>query len=103
MKESQIQTKILKHLLAHGVYCWRNNTMGVYDPKIGGYRYNPISKAGVGDIIAILPGGQHCEIEVKSATGKQSPNQFLHQQRVEKLGGKYILARNIKDVSEICG
>lgn len=68
----------------------------------GGYRASSQSKKGIADILAILPGGIHLEIEVKSKVGKQSPDQAIHQKRVEALGGVYILARSVKDIDHLC-
>lgn len=98
MKESTIQLKIIKALQERGIYCWRNANLVRYDTKTRQYLSNPQHKSGVGDIIAILPGGIHCEIEVKTPTGKQSPAQAIHQRRVQECGGRYILARSVADV-----
>ncbi|QDP67625.1 MAG: putative nuclease [Prokaryotic dsDNA virus sp.] len=106
MAESKIQTKIIKHLQSRGVYCWRNNNAAIWDPKLnngrGGYRFSSQGKRGVADILGVLPGGQHLEIEVKSAVGVQSPEQKIHQKRVEDLGGMYIVARSVKDIDHLC-
>jgi hypothetical protein len=53
---------------------------------------------GQPDIIAILPGGVFCGIEVKTPKGRQSPDQILFQKRLEAIGGRYILARSVTDV-----
>jgi len=98
MAESDIQLKILKRLQANSIYCWRNGNLARYDTKTHQYLSNPQHKAGVGDIIGLLPNGQHLEIEVKTATGKQSPVQLIHQKRIEANGGVYLLARDIKTV-----
>lgn len=50
------------------------------------------------DIIGVLPDGRHLEVEVKTAKGKQSPEQAIHAKRVTALGGVYILARDVPDV-----
>lgn len=96
--EGKIQSTIINHLRANGVYCWRNNNGATYDPKINTYRSNPLAKRGVADIIGILPGGIHLEIEVKTKTGKLSQEQAMHGKRVRGLGGTYIVARSVDDV-----
>jgi len=105
MGESQIQTKIIKQLQSKGVYCWRQNNAATYDAKMnsgqGGYRASSQSKKGIADILGVLPGGIHLEIEVKSKIGKQSPDQFIHQKKIEALGGVYVLARSVKDIEHI--
>lgn len=40
------------------------------------------------------PWGRSLSVEVKSATGTQSPAQVAYQRTVEALGGIYILARS---------
>jgi len=101
MKESDIQLKIIKKLQAAGIYVWRNNTTGLYDAKLRGYRSNPYQLKGVGDILGVLPDGRHLEVEVKTAKGKQSPDQAIHAKRVTGLGGVYILARGVEDVDNL--
>lgn len=100
MLESKIQLKILKHLQAKGVYCWRNNNGALWDPKLRIYRNNPLMKPGIADIIAVH-NGRHIEIECKTAVGRQSPAQKIHQKRIEQAGGIYILARSIEDVDKV--
>lgn len=98
--ESAILTKILKHLEKQGLYCWRNNNGATYDAKLRGYRANVYAKKGIGDIVCILPGGKHMEIEVKANT-KQSPDQKIHEKRVTELGGVYVLAHSVSDVDNV--
>jgi hypothetical protein len=42
--------------------------------------------------------GLRLEIEVKSATGRQRPEQKAFQAMIQKYGGIYILARSVNDV-----
>jgi hypothetical protein len=42
--------------------------------------------------------GVRLEIEVKSAVGRQRPEQANYQKMIEKFGGIYILARSVEDV-----
>ena len=54
---------------------------------------------GVSDMILLRPNSRHgylC-IENKTPKGKQSPEQVLFQQAVEKNGGKYIIIRSLDD------
>ena len=46
------------------------------------------------------PDGVRLEIEVKSETGKQSPEQVKYQAMIERFGGRYILARSVEDVDD---
>lgn len=54
---------------------------------------------GVSDIILLKPNSRHpylC-IENKTAKGRQSPEQKLFQQAVEKQGGKYVIIRSMDE------
>lgn len=54
---------------------------------------------GVSDMILLKPNSLHgylC-IENKTPKGKQSPEQVLFQQAVEKNGGKYIIIRSLDE------
>jgi hypothetical protein len=59
--------------------------------------------AGVSDILGVMPDGtgRMLAVEVKASRGVQSPDQILFQKRLERLGGIYILARSVEDVSHI--
>lgn len=96
-KESQVQAEILTALKQLGIFAWRNNNTATYDQRLGIYRSFTGIK-GVPDILAILPGGQFCGIEVKANCGVQSSDQILFQKQCEALGGRYILARSVDDV-----
>jgi hypothetical protein len=98
--ENKIQLEIIKWLKAHDVFCWRNNGMGVFDPKIGTYRSNPYSMRGVGDIIGVLPDGRFLSCEVKTPKGKPSADQVLFIKRCSRLNGVCFVARSIKDTEK---
>ena len=56
---------------------------------------------GQADLGGIIAGaGRRLEVEVKSPTGRQSPEQKQYQGIIERFGGVYILARSVADVSE---
>jgi hypothetical protein len=98
--EGKIQLEILKHLRSKGVMCWRAQPH-TYNSKLGIHISNPYAMPGQPDIIAILPGGIFCGIEVKTKTGKQSADQVLFQKRVEALGAVYLVARCPQDVENL--
>jgi len=61
--------------------------------------------AGMADLIGILAtprGGEsvglHVEVEVKTGSSKQSSVQRAHDCIVQQWGGRYLVARSIKDV-----
>ena len=98
-KESQIQKTILDYLRYRKVFCWKQNTVGIYKQSTGSYI--PSQSVGAPDIFAVK-NGKVFGIEVKTKTGKQSDNQKNFQQDFEKAGGIYLVARSIEDVQKHC-
>lgn len=60
------------------------------------------TKAGVSDLLLLLPSGEFnfLAIEMKTESGKQNANQKLWQKEVESLGAKYAICRNIPEFQE---
>lgn len=79
-----------------GIRLWRNNT-GAASTKTGQVvRFGVPGQADISGVLA--PHGRRIEIEVKSATGRQSQKQRRFQAMIEKHGGLYVLARSVEDV-----
>jgi hypothetical protein len=55
------------------------------------------SRRGVPDIILVLS-GQFVGLEVKTATGRVSPDQLAFEQDCQKYGARYHVVRSIDDV-----
>ncbi len=117
ISEKDVQKQILDYLKIRGVFCWRNQTTGIYDPTARRFRKNS-GMNGVADVLGVLPQdfcnhfeaghsyvkvGRFLAIEVKAAKGKQSLEQFAFQKAVEENGGLYILARSVDDVKSFLG
>ena len=92
-----MQLAILKWLRDKDYYCWRNANLTL---KVKGkYISNPYGKTGQGDIVVVLPGGKHLEIECKRAVGgRQSVDQAIHERRIKSLGGYYLVAKSLEEV-----
>lgn len=95
MKESDVQKAILDYLRYRGIFCFKNNTVGIYKRDTGAYI--PSQSKGSPDIICVVD-GKFIGIEVKGPSGRQSPDQIEFQERLERAGGRYIVARSIDDV-----
>lgn len=101
MRESELQTQIF---LTFGslpfVKIWRTNTGRANMAKPGQPpRWVQFGAVGQPDITGILSGsGRFLAIEIKSATGKQTPEQRRFEAMVKSMGGVYILARSVEDV-----
>jgi len=100
LSEKEIQNQILEYLYNRGIFCWRQNTIGVFDERRGCYIKNRSRFAikGVSDILGVLPKGRILAIEVKSRKGKVSPEQEEFLKKVLQQGGVAILARSLEDV-----
>ncbi|MBI5545840.1 MAG: VRR-NUC domain-containing protein [Deltaproteobacteria bacterium] len=95
MLEAKLQQLLLARLnTIPGVWAWRQNT-GV--ARMGG-RLVRFGIPGQADISGVIRGGWRLEVEVKSDTGVQSPEQADFQRRLEEQGGLYILARELEPV-----
>ena len=106
--EGVIQLAILKHLRAKGIFCWRNNTMGLWDPKLNLYRSNPYAMPGAPDIICISPcttkqqGGVFVGIEVKTPQGKQqSADQLLFEKRCATCNAEYHVVKSLDEMKKL--
>lgn len=84
------------YIRLHGGDAWRINTMGVYDAEHGIFRPVPEEDKGVSDVIGTYRGFS-VYVEVKIDKDKQSPNQIKFQQRAEKAGAWYCIAKNMVD------
>lgn len=104
MTEAEIQAEILRALVGRtDLRVWRNNS-GV---AFRGEQKVRFGIPGQGDLSGILllicprtgrRYGIRLEIEVKSESGRQTPEQRAFQAMIERFGGLYILARSADDV-----
>lgn len=97
--EKPIENQILNLLKLLGVYCWKNQSVGIYDKAKGVYRKsnNKHHINGVADIIGVIS-GRFLAIEVKSKTGTLSQDQKLFIMKVNEEGGVAFVARSPGDV-----
>lgn len=95
MTEKQTQNAILRAFgTLSALRLWRAN---VGAAQIG-RRVVRFGIAGQADLTGILPDGRRLEIEVKSATGRQTAAQQAFQEMIERFHGVYILAKSVDDV-----
>lgn len=99
--EKQIQNSILEFLLYKKIFCWRNNSVGLFDPTTGGYRKpGHYTILGVSDILGILDDGRFLAIEVKAKAGVVSENQKVFMKNILDKGGIAFVARSLENVQE---
>lgn len=92
MKESDIQRLIMLALSEAGCVIWRNN-VGVLKNSAG----IPIKFGlcvGSSDLVGIAPGGQFLAVEIKTPTGRATPEQLRFIDAVRKRGGIAGIARS---------
>jgi hypothetical protein len=98
--EKAIENQILHLLFRRGIFAWKNQSVGIYDPikKIYRKSNNPFHIKGVSDVLGILPDGRLLAIEVKTETGRVSPEQKEFIARINECGGMAFVARCLADV-----
>lgn len=104
-EEAEIQNAICEYLALQEnmgkLMFWRQNTVGLYDPKTKGYRTPPrYAKNGIPDII-VVKDGFFIGLEVKSRRGQISASQSVFKKLVQDNGGEYHVVRSLDDVIEI--
>ncbi|MGL4517040.1 MAG: VRR-NUC domain-containing protein [Shewanella sp.] len=95
MKESDIQRLIMLALSEAGCVVWRNNC-GVLKNAAG----IPIKFGlcvGSSDLIGIAPGGRFLAVEIKTPTGKATPEQIRFIEAVRARGGIAGVVRSPSD------
>jgi len=99
LPEKVIVRQILGYLRAIGAYCGKVKTMGV---KRGGtFCFDPFTLRGKCDLEAFKDGIMY-GIEVKSATGKLSPEQIRYKEAFHKPPDRiFIEAHCLQDVIDI--
>lgn len=100
MNEKTIENSILNFLKHMGVFCWKNQTTGIYDPAKKVFRKSSNSHhiKGVADILGCIE-GRMIAIEVKAEKGKVSPEQRVFLTRINQEGGVAFVARSIDQVA----
>ena len=97
ISEKEIENHILLALEACGIFSWKNQTKGLWDPTKKIYRKpkNRFHIKGASDIFAIIE-GKLVAIEVKTKQGQVSPDQRIFIARVNNEGGVAFIARDVQ-------
>lgn len=85
MRESVLQSQVMRYLRAKGIYARKLHDMYT---------------AGLGDILVIIDGAS-IFIELKSDTGKLSKIQAWEASKVREAGGLYYVCRSLDEVKKI--
>jgi hypothetical protein len=92
-KEADVQRAILLLLEYSHMFHYRNNSGGMVAESGHFVRFGA---TGSPDII-IVQNGKYIGVEVKGTDGKQSDNQKIFQQELEKAGGEYLLVHSVEE------
>lgn len=98
--EKMIENSILSFLKINGIFCWKNQSVGIFDSKKQVFRLNRNQHHinGVSDILGILPvSGRFLAIEVKTNTGRLTDHQKSFLDEIQRSGGISGVCRSIKD------
>lgn len=99
--ESRIKNEIMSFLKIIGVYCWVNDSVGIFDPVKKIYRQNnsPHKLKGVSDILGIIQ-GRFLAIEVKSEAGRLTPEQRVFLAHINTEGGIAFCSRSVEQTAD---
>jgi hypothetical protein len=100
--EREIQNTVCDYLARKKHFFWRQNSVGVYDPKKKTFRKKPkYALNGVPDVIVLTEGGYAVFLEIKATRGVLSEDQKKFQARCEDIGCEYYIIRKLDDVINI--
>ena len=97
--ESQLVYAVMRELGKHGAV-FRTNAGQFYTKS--GQRVSGLPK-GFADVMVVLPSGRVAFVEVKTDSGKLSPEQKGFLEKMRGLGALAGVARSVQDALEICG
>ena len=102
--ESDIQNTICEYLQAKRKFFFRLNNIPAFNRSSEGVvtmrRLSKFTPRGLPDII-VVEKGMFIALEVKSAIGRQSPEQKEVEADIKKHGGQYFVVRSVEEVIEV--
>lgn len=99
MTEGQLMDAVRLVLGSEPAGCWWRNNIGTAQLHGHTVRFG-VGNPGGADLIGVYR-GRFVAVEIKTATGRQSPEQRQWQQLVESKGGLYVLNRSVDDAREL--
>lgn len=96
--ETVVVRQCLDFLALYGIFAWRVNNTGIYDPTRKVFRTFHGLK-GVSDILGVLePGGRFLAVECKRPGEKLKPAQEAFQSTVTAAGGLALVVTDVKEL-----
>ncbi len=97
VRESVIQSDILRWLKTTGLMFWRSNSGSLF---LHGRHIN-LGPLGCADISLIVPTtGRFVGLEVKSAKGTVRKDQVAYAKVLTAMGGRYFIVRSVQDAKD---
>lgn len=97
MSETAVVKSCLQYLQMKGIFSFRMNT-GAFKTELG--HFVRFGAKGAPDIIAVIR-GRFVGIECKFNKGRQSPDQKLFQDELEKAKGLYWLVYSVEELDTL--
>ncbi len=102
LTEDQIQMTVVDYLRITLTTPWFHVPNGGNWPVVWKVKLKRLGhRAGVADLVFILPEGKVGFIEMKTEKGRQSESQKAFQQDVERMGCPYAVCRSLEAVQEV--
>lgn len=99
MKESDIQRLIMLALSEAGCLIWRNNTGALKNAAGIPIKFGLC--VGSSDLIGLTPTGRFLAVEIKTPTGKPTPEQTRFLEAVRARGGIAGIARSPEEALDL--
>ena len=100
--ERDIQNSIVQLLNLKGHFCWKTPNRGFKMDNGRGAWIASSTVKGVSDILGVQKStGRLIAIEVKTLTGRATPEQIAFLEAINQRGGIGMVARDVKDVENI--
>jgi hypothetical protein len=96
-RETDVVRAVLDYLRLKGIFSWRSNNVGVYDPVRKRHRSFRGLK-GVADILAVLQGGRILVVECKGPRGRLTEEQDHFLAQVRAKGGVALVIRDVREL-----
>ena len=92
---NELTNKIINFLILNGYRAWRNNAVGIFDPKTKRFRKQPKNgNQGTSDVLGFhKKTARFVAVEIKIGSDELSESQIEFLDTVEKAGGIAIEAK----------
>ena len=101
--ERLIENAIFAFLKLHKIYCWKTDSVGIFNPtrKVYMKSHNPHRTRGISDILGILPDAKFLALEVKAPKGYPTIEQKNFIAEINSRGGIAAVVRSVDEVKDL--